>query len=304
MPSIIVPARNSRDFTQTCLGSILHAVSLLKLDCEFVLIDDESDPAEGILDVFREFRERAKGHAVKIIRSRTHQHYSGVFSIGLHHSTHDLIFFISNDMIVPARFLQGLLLVSALSPQFGVVRGTSNWCDNHPQHAIEPPDPPRSYKDVEGFAQSVFAANACTFVEDELLSGDAILLKRSVVERIGVLDLRFFGYFGDIDYGMRAHLAGFKLVCARGAWLFHEGAGHVKRDIARTGRLAEELHRRRMEMVEAAFQEFRRKWHIESPASYDSSVPTHYFRHAETNAGRVPLKVDFPLSVLDDLEYH
>ena len=35
-----------------------------------------------------------------------------------------------------------------------------------------------------------------------------------------------FGYFGDIDYGVRAHLAGFKLVCAKGAWLFHE-TGHA-----------------------------------------------------------------------------
>lgn len=304
MPSIIVPARNGRRFTQNCLASILHAVALLKLDCEFILIDDNSDPAEGILDVFCQFRDRAQDQAVKIIRTKTRQHYSGVFSIGVHHATCEPIFFISNDMMVTTRFMQALLLVSALSREFGIVRGTSNHCDSHPEHVAAPPAMPSSYQEVEAFAQKIFAANACSYVEDDLLSGDAILVKRSVVERIGVMDLRFFGYFGDVDYGMRAHLAGFKLVCAKGAWLFHEGAGHVKRDLECTDRGVEELHRARMAMVESAYQKFRAKWELEGPAVYDNLGRLSYFAQARAQADRVPLKADFPLSLLDDLEYH
>lgn len=305
MPSIIVPARNNREFTQRCLGTILHSIGALKLKCEIVLIDDESEPDEKLVDLFRQFRSQAAGHEVKIIRSRKRQHYSGVFSIGLHHSTHDVIFFISNDMYVTPRFLQAELLVSALSRDFGIVRGTSNHTDSHAEHMVVPPEMPKAYPDVEAMSHKVFAQNACAYVEDRVLSGDAILIKREVVDKIGVLDLRFFGYFGDIDYGMRAHLAGFKLVCAKGAWLFHEGAGHVKGEMARADNAQfDEFRRRRLEMVDAAYQEFRKKWNIAAPEHYAELNSLYFFEQAEAQADRVSLKCDFPLSVLNDLEYY
>ena len=37
----------------------------------------------------------------------------------------------------------------------------------------------------------------------------------------------------------RAHLAGFKLVCAKGAWLFHSGRGHIVAEVNRSGAAGE-----------------------------------------------------------------
>ena len=141
MPSIIVPARNNPESTAKCLGSLLLSVNRLQLKCEFVLVDDASAPEEHILDVFRQHRLNAAGHETKIIRSHKHQHYSGVFSIGLDNATRDAIFFISNDMMVTTSFFQALLLVSALSGKHGIVRGTSNYTDSHSEHRVEPPQP-------------------------------------------------------------------------------------------------------------------------------------------------------------------
>ena len=205
MLSIIVPARNSPEFTGRCIGSILFSLSRLQIPAEFILIDDASAPQEQILDVFRRHRAQAQGpFEWKIVRSKKNQHYSGVFSIGLNLATRDIILFISNDMMVTPTFLQALLIVSALSPEIGIVRGTSNHTDSHPEHQVEPPEPMKDYKDIVEFSRQQFAANGARFVEDPVLSGDAIVLKRALVDRIGMLDLRFFGYFGDIDYGMRA----------------------------------------------------------------------------------------------------
>src|SRR5258705_12359311 len=80
--SIIVPARNNAQFTAMCLASILFTVSRLNLNCEFILVDDASAPDEKILAAFRQHRANAVVHETKIVRSRKHQHYSGVFSIG------------------------------------------------------------------------------------------------------------------------------------------------------------------------------------------------------------------------------
>jgi GT2 family glycosyltransferase len=304
--SIIVPARNNPEFTANCLATILFSVSRLNLNCEFILVDDASAPEEKILDVFRQHRANATGHQTKIVRSRKHQHYSGVFSLGLHFATRDIIFFISNDMLVTPSFLQAVLLVSSLSREFGIVRGTSNYTDSHPEHWVEAKEPLKNFPDVDTFSRGVFSGNGCAFVEDKVLSGDAILLKRDLIEKIGVLDLRFFGYFGDVDFGMRAHLAGFKLVCAKGAWLFHEGSGHVKGDMARDKTLTLEKARdQRFAMVETAYQEFRKKWGISSPEIWGgggSAESIHFFDRARAYADRAELKYDFPLPVLDDVE--
>jgi GT2 family glycosyltransferase len=277
----------------------------LNLKCEFVLVDDASVESERILDVFRQHRANAKGHDTKIIRSRTHQHYTGAFSIGLHFSTRDIVFFISNDMVVPPCFFQALLLVSSLSRQFGIVRGTSNYTDSHPEHCVEPKERPKDFREVDAFSRNVFSSIGCGYVEDNLLSGDAILLKRELIEKIGVLDFRFFGYFGDIDYGMRAHLAGFRLICAKGAWLFHEGSGHVKQEMLQYSLSYDEARTRRMTLVENAYSEFRSKWRLEWPPVWGTGEhcgSLDFFNLARSNAERVQMNCPFPENILENLE--
>ena len=104
------------------------------------------------------------------MRAKRHLHYTGVFSHGLRLATRDLIFFISNDMIVPPRFLEALLLVSSLSRDIGIVRGTSNHTDSHPEHTVPPPQTPKTFADVDSFSQAVFRANGCLYTEFKVLS--------------------------------------------------------------------------------------------------------------------------------------
>lgn len=307
MPSIIVPARNNPVFTAICLSTFLHSVRQLNWPCEFILIDDESPAGENILDVFRKHRADAAGHDVKIIRSRKRQHYTGVFSIGLHHATRDPVFFISNDMLVTPTFLEALRQVSIQSPLIGIVRGTSNHTDSHPEHQVPLNPPPKDYLAVDAFSRSIFRQFGSRCVEDQLLSGDAILIQRPLIQRIGVLDLRFFGYFGDIDFGLRARLAGFRLVCAKGAWLFHQGGGHLLQEMQLEKRKPEDVIAGRLAMVDAAYQEFRGKWSIEAPEHWGAGHdidPIRLLNTARSHASDVPLKYEFPAFVLDDLEFH
>lgn len=305
MLSIIIPARNDAEMTETCLKTATFSASKLKLACEFILIDDASAESEGILDVFKRCRAGSPPHQFKIVRSRKHQHYTGAFSIGLHFATRELIFFLSNDMLLTPSFLEALLMVSALSPQFGIVRGTSNYVDSHIEHTVQPPGPLHSFAEIEAFSRSILENNGCIHVEDQVLSGDAILIKRAVVDKIGVLDLRFFGYYGDIDYGMRAHLAGFKLVCAKGAWLLHEGSGHVRREMLLNDESDTDKARlRRLALVDNAYQQFRAKWSPELPPAYSPDWSLHYFSLARANAERVPLKCELPATVLNELEFY
>jgi GT2 family glycosyltransferase len=298
--SIIIPARSNAGGTAQCLASVLYSLATLRLDCELVLIDDASEREQGLLEVFLKHRPGAPQHRFVITRSNKHQHYTGVFSIGLHLATGDNVVFISNDMLVTPTFLTGLLGVSALKAEFGIIRGTSNYVDSHPEHIVPAPPEAKSYKDLETFSRAQLDREGLAYTEDRELSGDAVLVKRRVIERIGVLDLRFFGYFGDIDFGMRAHAAGFKLICAKGAWLFHGGAGHIKHD----NRGAEVAYTERKALVESAYQAFREKWDRTLPGHYAELATRDFTGLARTHAHRMELKCDFPAAVLDDLEFH
>jgi len=305
MLSIIVPARNDGKMTRECLGALLHALERLKLSAELILIDDASDPAEDILSAFRDARTQAVGHDVRILRATTHRHYSGVFSLGLHHARGQKIFFLSNDMLVTPSFLLALLSVSALDPKIGIVRGTSNHTDSHPEYQIAPESKPTGYGDILAFSGRRLAEAGLSHREDRVLSGDAVLINRALIDVIGVLDLRFFGYFGDIDYGMRAHLAGFKLVCALGAWLYHVGGLHVTREMQQLGETdAKPSLARRMALVEAAYAAFREKWDTGLPARYSDCTSMDFFPVADAAKTRVPLHCTFPNAALDELEFH
>jgi len=55
----------------------------------------------------------------------------------------------------------------------------------------------------------------------QCLTGCALLLTRGLVERIGLLDERFFLYYEDADYSLRARIAGFQPSVVPGARVYH-----------------------------------------------------------------------------------
>ena len=72
------------------------------------------------------------------------------------------------------------------------------------------------------------------FADRIALVGTAMLIRRGMIETIGVLDERFFAYWEDIDYSIWSIKAGFRNVVALDATVFHrsgpalEAANEVK----------------------------------------------------------------------------
>lgn len=255
-----------------CLESILHAVRALDLEgvCEFVLMDDDSDPRWGVGQAFAAFR-KATAAPMHIARFRKWQHYTGVFAYGLSRATGHNVLFISNDMQVTPDWLRTLLAVAALDPSIGIVRGVAEIVDSHPEHCVKPPFEDRGLPDVLEFSAYMARALGMRHGDDKLLSGDAVLIRRALIEKIGVMDRRFFGYFGDPDYGIRARRAGFRLVCAKGAWIKHFGAGHLKAEQVLEGKSVEKSFQDRMALVQKGYELFRMKWDPAMPETFTNT---------------------------------
>ena len=61
-------------------------------------------------------------------------------------------------------------------------------------------------------------------VESDYVTGCALLIKRKVVERIGLLDERFFLYWEDVDWGLRCNKAGFRNLMVTRSHIWHKAS--------------------------------------------------------------------------------
>lgn len=63
------------------------------------------------------------------------------------------------------------------------------------------------------------------------LDGSCMLVRRSVAEAVGAFDERYFLYYEDVDYCLRAHRHGFGVACAVGARAWQQPSGNLTREI-------------------------------------------------------------------------
>ena len=275
MLSIIVPVYNTRTYARNCLRSILDTLERLQLSdrAEVILMDDNSNPADAIPDLFRSFKQEAKCQ-VMAFRFKKRQHYSRACSVGFSLAAQgNSLLLVSHDMVVTPPYVRTLLAVAALDASYGMVRGTSPHVDMFPEHQVAPPFKEfRSYEDIVSFAEYVERVNGLACVEDRVVCGDSFLMTAPVREKIGVMDGRYAGMLGDIDLGVRAQRAGFKLICAKGAWLHHVGSGAM-RDHASKGidRTAPEWN-----VLFQSYEQFRDKWGSYLPEQYPGSLELDY----------------------------
>jgi GT2 family glycosyltransferase len=64
-----------------------------------------------------------------------------------------------------------------------------------------------------------------SYLSRPLLWGTALLIRSTVIQRIGYLDDRYFAYHEDVDYSLRALNAGFRTLLEPAAVVYHKWAG-------------------------------------------------------------------------------
>jgi hypothetical protein len=152
------------------------------------------------------------------------------------------------------------------------------------------PPAPRAIETVEDaarFAEEVRGQFAGQAIGWPALIGDALLIRSEVIERIGVFDTRFYGFWSDLDYGVRVQRAGWRHGIAAGAWLHHSGSASGLENFA-SGEVAQKNHAEMLRDSHAAYEVFRQKWGADLlPADMTQVVSAHYraLRTASAPAG-------------------
>jgi GT2 family glycosyltransferase len=158
---------------------------------------------------------------VELIRSPHNGGFANGNNQALRVARGDAILLLNPDTLVPSGGIQGLLDVFERHPEAGIVGPKLLRPDGTMHLACRRsfPTPAVAFYRIAGLSRRFpksarFGRYNLTFLDPDLpievdsVCGACLLVRRSVVERIGLLDERFFMYGEDLDFCLRARAAG------------------------------------------------------------------------------------------------
>ncbi len=243
---VVVCVHNALSDVKRCLQSVMERTHR---PFRLIVVDDGSGPScRAYLSEFaRQHRD------VVLLRNLHPRGFSRAANRGLRYSEADYVTLLNSDTIVPQDWLGRLLACVQSAPQLGMVGPLSNaasW-QSVPERFDERGDwmvnsLPAGWR-VDDMAEVVQQVSGHGYPRVQLLNGFCLLIKRAVIETIGVLDERRFaeGYGSENDYCLRAVQAGFELAVCDDAYVFHAKSRSYSHDIRR--RLSAAAHRALLE---------------------------------------------------------
>lgn len=132
----------------------------------------------------------------------------------------DLILLLNNDTVVDPQFLK-LMLNEAQNPNIGILGPNVYYYDN-----------PERITYIGGKLNCRTGKITHPYLDEEkkdlqisemdYVCGCSLLIKRSTIQSVGLLDDKYFLYFEDTDWCIRAHKKGFKVVHVPDAKIWHK----------------------------------------------------------------------------------
>ncbi len=222
---IVIVNWNGRAVTLDCLAS-LSAVAYSNV--RTIVVDNAS--TDGSIDAIR-----VRWPEVEVLSMPRNLRFSGGSNAGIRHALArkaELILLLNNDTTVDPRFLNALVARMNRDETAGMVAPMIYYFD----------DPDRIW--FAGGAISLWTGtmrhlgirerDAGQFNESRRIdyaTGCCILIRRTAIEKIGLLDERYYMYSEDADWSMRVRRAGFTIVLEPRARVWHKlsvsAGGHL-----------------------------------------------------------------------------
>lgn len=225
--SICIVGINAFDYLQKCLESI--SSSKIDVQYEIIYVDNHSSE-EGIDQIQGQFP------GLVIIRNTQNDGFARANNQGIRIAKGRFILLLNPDTIVDKNAIQNMLDYLRQNPETGIVgpkvlnsdgtfqphckRGEARpWeviCYFSRLSRLFPRNPFFS-----GYLQGHLDENLTHSVPS--ISGCCMLIRKEVIDQIGLLDERFFAYQEDTDYCVRARKAGWNVTYYPSAQIVHFG---------------------------------------------------------------------------------
>jgi GT2 family glycosyltransferase len=206
--SIIIVNWNAKKYLKNCIESIL---SQTFVDYEIIFVDNASsdDSVTYVKDKFPQ---------VKIIENKNNVGFAEGNNIGIENSSGKIIALFNPDAIAEKNWLSILVSTLQSSKKIAAVTGKMYYLgDKYGKDAVF-----CTWSKIDPFSAAPY-----NFHDDEpiskvdYLSGAAMVIKRDVLDKIGLMDKDYFLYFEETDLCARIIRAGYDMMYIPNSIVWH-----------------------------------------------------------------------------------
>jgi hypothetical protein len=235
--SVVIVTHRARGMVRDCLDTLLHQGGLTGLKAEVLLIDNASN--DGTVEM-----ARADFPTVRLIANTENLGFSRGNNQGIEASTGRHVLLLNPDTLIPEGALKKCVdfldeqsaEVGAMSCRVQSVDGSLQWTCS--RRLITPwteicrallLDRLFFWSDLFNHEPDI-RWDRSDMRPVECILGAFMLIRRSVLERLGGLDERFFLMYEDVDWCKRARDAGYTILFWPGAYITHIGGSFWKQE--------------------------------------------------------------------------
>ena len=212
--SVIVLNWNGREYIKRCLDSLLKT-EYPKHKLEIIVVDNAStDGSQEI--VAREYPD------VILIRNERNLGFCEGNNVGIRKASGDLIILLNNDTYVSKDWIINILK-EAKDPKVGIIGCRLLYPSGNIIQSLGCKEKFLGYWEHVGAGCNIESQSYKSLREVDYVPGAALAIKREVIEKIGLLDPRFYAYVEEVDWCYRARKAGYKVVTSN-AVVYHYGS--------------------------------------------------------------------------------
>jgi GT2 family glycosyltransferase/Tfp pilus assembly protein PilF len=207
--SIVIPVHNNLGLTQDCWTSIRKNTPT---PYELVIVDNGSTE-----DVAYD----AGQNNIRVIRNESNRGFAYACNQGIQATHGDYVVILNNDTIVTPGWLERLIWHIKQDESVGIVGPSTSFASTVQQVRTD-------YKSERGlydFSERIYGENMHQAAELEKIVGVCMLMRRKMLDEIGLFDTRFrLGNYEDDDICLRARIAGYKVLWAKDTYIHHKGS--------------------------------------------------------------------------------
>lgn len=238
---VVILNWNGKEFILQCLDSV-RKLKTNGGELEIVVVDNASTDGSAEL-VEQRYKDLPAGKAsIKILRNKENLGFAEGNNVGIKYALEDsadFVLILNPDTIVDKDLIVQLIKVHKSDHQIGVVGPKIYFAPGYEFHKerYKPEERGRVIWYAGGLMdwQNVLASHRGVdevdvgqynrIEETDFISGCAMLVRKEVFDKIGLLDAKYFLYWEDNDFCQRAKKAGFKLIYVPEVKMFHLNAG-------------------------------------------------------------------------------
>ncbi len=219
MVSIIIVNYNTKNFIIQCLNSI---GKYAPKDTEVIVVDNASTD-ESMEEI------KITNQKLKVIENKENLGYAKAVNQGIKVAKGDYLFILNPDTKLTKDAIDKLLEFTKIHPDAGVVAPQLLNSDGSVQPSCY--HEPTIFNAIKEYflgiksAYDKYAPRGNTPKQVDAVVGAAMFIPKITIEKVGLLDERFFMYFEDLDFCRRVRRSGLSVYYLPTSEIFHEHGG-------------------------------------------------------------------------------